>query len=239
MEEHQNGILATIAVHLFIITLILILKIRTYTEQEYQIMIDLSQVDMEMPIQDPQEQENIQEMIREMRQEYNIPSAPNIPVNVAENRAIANIDQMVRDIKTEMNITDPPRDRPEEIAQPEDRLLENEARIYEDKYPTNAEGERTIYKGPTTISYELEGRRHVYMPIPVYKCQGQGKIVVSITVNREGYVLSAKVNASASSTQDICLTETAIKDAERSRFNISNTADTRQQGTITYQFVAQ
>ena len=169
LEEHQIGILSTIAVHLLVISVILVLKIRTYTAQEYAIMLDISQVQayVEEIRTEVQPQVNTQEYVQNLQREYNV---RNIPVNTADERAVQNIEKMIRDIKAEHNITDPlPQDTPAEIAPQEEKIIENEARIYEDKYPVNSAGERTIYKGPTTISYELSGRRHTWMPAPVYK----------------------------------------------------------------------
>jgi len=238
LEEHQIGILTTIAVHLLIISVILVLKIRTNVWREYHIAIDLSQIQAYMEERSDEvslQEVSAQEFVQYMRQEYNV---SNIPVNTADARAVENIEKMIRDIKTEENITDPPpRDTPEEITRREDQLSENEARIYEDKYPVNAAGERTIYKGATTVSYELSERRHTWMPAPVYKCLMGGIIVVDIVVNGNGYVLTAEISKNKSNSEDPCLVEAARRDAERSRFNTSSTA--RQQGTITYIFQAQ
>ena len=237
LEEHQIGLLTTIAVHLLIISVILILKIRTNTEREYSIMIDMNQINAVMEEEIPEETQEIstQELVQSLQQEYNI---RNIPVNVANERAVENIEKMVNDIKTEMNITDPkpPQDTPAETVK-EEKVSENEARIYEDKFPMNAAGERTIYKGPTTVSYELSGRRHTWMPAPVYKCRAGGKIVVDIVVNGNGYVVTAEINKSKSDSEDPCIVEAAKRGAERSRFNESPQA--RQQGSITYVFQPQ
>ncbi len=108
---------------------------------------------------------------------------------------------------------------------------------YDVKYPINAAGERTIFKGPTTVSYELSGRHHVWMPAPVFKCRKSGTVVVNIVVNGNGNVLSAEINKSKSSSDDPCIIEAAVRDAERSRFNESTTD--RQQGAITYIFKLQ
>ena len=236
LEEHQIGILSTIAIHLLIVSVILVLKIRTNIERDYSIMLDLSQMTAGMEEEKPEGQQQMseQELIQNMRQEYNV---PNILVNTASERAVENIAKMVRDIKTEMNITDPPQDTPEKIAPKEDKLLENEAKIYEDRFPVNAAGERTIYKGTTTVSYELSGRRHTWMPAPVYKCRSGGKIVVDIVVNNNGYVLTAEINKNQSDSEDPCLVEAAKRDAERSRFNESSPS--KQQGSITYIFQPQ
>ncbi|MDR0814928.1 MAG: hypothetical protein LBN37_04150 [Bacteroidales bacterium] len=230
LEEHSIGILATIAVHLLLVSIALILKITAITEGEYLIIMDSSQI-MDEPEQTEVAQETAQEFIQQMNEEYNI---RNVPVNTAEKRAVENIDRMVKDIKTEMNIVDPPEPA-EEAAQEKE---EKAAQIYDEKYPENAMGERTIYKGPTTVSYELSDRRHTWMPVPVYKCPGQGRIVMDIVVNRRGYVIQAEVNK-ALSDSDPCLIDAAKRDAERSRFNESPSSPVKQQGSITYSFVAQ
>ena len=249
LEEHQISILATIALHLLIFSLVLILKIRTYTTDDHSITVDLSQVSVAEEIQQHDERtagetgqeslpENRQEFIQNLNREYNV---RNIPVNIAEKRAVENIDKMVRDIKAEMNITDPQptKDQPEDIVSQSNQLLENEAQTYDNKFPLNTAGERTIYRGPTTVSYELSGRRHTWMPAPVYKCRGGGTIAVDIVVNQSGYVISAEINPSKSDSEDPCLVEAAKRDAQRSRFDKSPINAAKQQGGITYIFVAQ
>ena len=244
LEEHYIGILTTVAVHLFIILIVLILKINAYVEQEYYVMIDLPGIDLTQERAELSGAEEASQAERESRQsgenEFSEFNMRNIPVNLAHDQAVENISKMVRDIKTEMNITDPqPKQDNIEPVEPETELSENAALLYEDKYPVNAAGERTIYTGPTTVSYELSDRRHAWMPFPAYKCQGQGKIVVDIVVNPGGRIISAEINKSKSESQDLCMIDAAKRDAERSRFNNSPTAPARQQGSITYVFIAQ
>ena len=95
------------------------------------------------------------------------------------------------------------------------------------------------YQGPTRIYYNLEGRNHTYLPIPIYKCQGSGKVVLSIEVNQKGTVENARIIEKESSTSDLCLIETAIKTALISRFNADLKAPRSQSGTLSYHFVAQ
>ena len=94
------------------------------------------------------------------------------------------------------------------------------------------------YKGPSVISYTLDGRRAISLPVPVYKCYGGGDVSVRITVNRKGYVTAASVIESVSST-DECLIRSALDAANRSRFRASSTAPERQVGEIVYRFIAQ
>jgi hypothetical protein len=95
------------------------------------------------------------------------------------------------------------------------------------------------YQGPTRIYYNLEGRNHTYLPIPIYKCQGSGIIVLSIEVNRKGTVEEASVIDEKSTASDPCLIETAVTTALVSRFTPGIHFPPVQKGTLTYQFVAQ
>jgi hypothetical protein len=95
------------------------------------------------------------------------------------------------------------------------------------------------YQGPTRIYYDLKERNHMYLPIPIYKCQGAGKVVLLIEVNQKGEVEKASVITSESTTSDPCLVETAVKSAVISRFNADNRAQKIQTGTLSYHFVAQ
>jgi hypothetical protein len=95
------------------------------------------------------------------------------------------------------------------------------------------------YQGPTRIYYDLAGRTHRYLPIPIYKCQGSGKVVLAIEVNQNGIVEKAVVIANESTTSDICLGETAVATALISRFNPDINSPKTESGTLTYIFVAQ
>jgi hypothetical protein len=95
------------------------------------------------------------------------------------------------------------------------------------------------YKGPTRIYYNLPGRVHTYLPIPIYKCEGAGKVVLSIEVDPEGTVEKALIIENQSTTTDPCLVETAISTALVSHFNSNIKAPKIQTGTLTYHFVAQ
>jgi hypothetical protein len=95
------------------------------------------------------------------------------------------------------------------------------------------------YKGPTRIYYNLPGRSHLYLPIPIYKCQESGKVVMSIEVNQKGIVEKAVIIANESSTSDPCLVETAIQTALISRFTSDVNSPKIQTGTLSYQFMAQ
>jgi len=95
------------------------------------------------------------------------------------------------------------------------------------------------FQGPTRIYYDLQGRNHTYLPIPIYKCQGSGKVVLRIEVNQRGYVENAAIIEGQSTASEECLIETAVGTALRSRFESNLDAPKVQKGTLTYIFVAQ
>ena len=90
-------------------------------------------------------------------------------------------------------------------------------------------------QGNVLVEYDLPGRRDVSLFIPAYLCEGSGRVVVSITVNRNGKVTSASVKEGSGST---CINDSAVRAARNSTFNVDPNRD-KQSGTITYRFVPQ
>jgi len=93
------------------------------------------------------------------------------------------------------------------------------------------------YQGPSHIFYNLPGRHYIELPIPIYKCEGSGTVVINIVVNQRGDIVDSKQDASSS--QDPCLAEAAAGALKKTRFNPDDRAEPRQAGTITFHFVAQ
>ena len=117
-------------------------------------------------------------------------------------------------------------------------ILENQKQKQEEK-ANESQKMAANYRGPTRIYYDLRGRNHIYLPIPIYKCQGSGKIVLLIEVNQKGIVENASIIESQSTAKDECLVETAKGSALVSRFEPDSNAPGIQKGTLTYIFVAQ
>ncbi len=174
------------------------------------------------------------EFVKNMQQEY---LGHNLPVNEANPDAQKSIDKMVTDIKNELNIKDDQR----QSIEKEKKVENKEALVTQKKteFSTNSKGERTFFKGATTVSYFLEGRMHTYFPVPVYQCQGSGKVYMNIQVDKRGYVISASVDNAKSQITDECLLEAAKRAALTARFNEKSVSPDRQNGYITYIFIAQ
>ncbi len=235
IQENATGILGTIAFHLVLILIFLIVKISTEkSRMEDLLLVDFDETEQEMRPEpeapDPEFEEKLARYLAEPRS--------NIPVNLARqiDRELSTEDY-VRDLEKELDAN-----RPEEIQALQEKLKELEEMRKEE---LSMEGEETReeppapYEGPTNIFYELENRYHLRLPVPVYKCEGAGMIVVKIAVDQRGRVVQAETDPSGDTANDICFSEAAVNAALGTRFNADYSAPFRQVGSITYHFIAQ
>ena len=102
---------------------------------------------------------------------------------------------------------------------------------------TEKNDKKTNYQGATYIKYNLKNRHERKLIIPTYKCEGFGKVVVKISVNRNGRVTKAEIISSSSNNS--CLNSTAIEAARNSTFDKNIDAPEHQTGTISYTFMPQ
>jgi len=86
------------------------------------------------------------------------------------------------------------------------------------------------------VSFKLGGRKSLILPKPEYIKQKQGKIVVTVTVDRNGNVTRAQAGAQGTEIIDPDLYKAAEKAALTAKFDVSPNAPAYQTGTITYLF---
>jgi colicin import membrane protein len=91
--------------------------------------------------------------------------------------------------------------------------------------------------GDNGISYDLQGRGFQSLPPPKYDYQGEGKVVVEVSVNRDGMVIQAVPGTKGSTTLDEYLLKVAKEAALKARFKAKPDAPVIQKGTITYNFI--
>jgi hypothetical protein len=246
-EGRIVGILGTVILHLIAAIIFMSFQLRTLNiEASDEFLIEFAPEDdqetraledalMELPLS------SIEKILRDD------PEMLNIARNLA-NRSPEQInpDDYIDMVKEELiksgklgedNYIDEQKKAAEQTEE-EELAYENKEDQKEDK-PLESQEMAANYKGPTRIYYELPGRTHTYLPIPIYKCQGSGKISLSIEVNQKGRVEKAQLIASQSTTTEECLAEVAIKYALVSRFNADVNSPKVQTGTLTYHFVAQ
>ena len=85
-------------------------------------------------------------------------------------------------------------------------------------------------------TFDLNGRSlgRGGLPLPVYNVQEEGRVVVTITVNPAGQVISTSINR-RTNTVNPALRRAAEEAARKARFNAVDGVD-NQSGTITYYF---
>lgn len=90
--------------------------------------------------------------------------------------------------------------------------------------------------GGSGIGFNLSGRSSVHLSEPAFNVLKEGRVVVEITVDRNGKVISANPGVKGSTIVDQTLYAAAKKAALESKFNVKSDAPERQIGTITYHF---
>ncbi|MFI3293020.1 MAG: energy transducer TonB [Rikenellaceae bacterium] len=101
----------------------------------------------------------------------------------------------------------------------------------------NEEPQDRKVQGNVTVSFSLNNPlRHARnLVVPAYRCEGGGEVVVSITVDRSGKVIDAKVKRGG----DNCMKQTALGAARSSTFDSNSSAPEKHMGEITYIFIPQ
>lgn len=85
--------------------------------------------------------------------------------------------------------------------------------------------------------YSLTNRKANSLPVPRAAFQEEGKVVVEITVDKNGNVIKAKPGIKGSTTSNPNLLDIARRAAMSAKFNADQDATAEQKGTITYNFI--
>ena len=231
--DQKAGLYVTAIVHLVAVILLLAVRIGFEVQRENSFVLDFTkQEELEKKEEETRLQESAAAALERL-----IAASAGVPIrNVTVDRSALKDDRgtnaeelykeaerLARDLRDGQN-------RPEELE---------EAVIAAPPSPVKAEQPAVrAYSGPSVLSWSLDGRNASHLPIPAYRCYGAGEVTVVITVNNKGDVTNAKVDGTAS-TSDECLRSFAVRAARLSKFSASSTAPARQMGTITYAFIAQ
>src|ERR1035437_6278557 len=98
-------------------------------------------------------------------------------------------------------------------------------------------GDKGSGTGDKGISYNLQGRGFQALPSPKYDYQGEGRVVVEVSVDRQGKVVQATPGTKGSTTLDEYLLKVAKEAALAARFEVKQDAPAIEKGTITYNFI--
>jgi TonB family protein len=246
-EGRKVAILVTVIIHLVAGIIFMIVRIGGLNIKEYRRDYELAiQTQPEPAPAQEQSQSRVYSVEQVVRGDQEL---LNIARNLANQPDVKiNRDDYIDRVKEELiesgklgkdNYIDEQKKVKENGVEITEKPDEKKAKDQMDKKADNSNEMASKYSGPTRIYYNLPGRTHSYLPLPIYKCEGAGKVVLSIEVNPNGDVTNASVITSESTTSDPCLLETALNTALISRFNPDVKAVKNESGTLTYHFVAQ
>jgi hypothetical protein len=240
------GIFGAIILHLVAAIIFMIVKIGTLNvdkhQKEYQIALeDISEPEKKAAVTDLQGT-SVEKIFRSDQEilniARNISNQPDVKINASDYIDKVKEELIAAGKLGKDNYIDEQK-RAKENSNNDNNILEKKEVQKSSEKLDASQQMAANYSGPTRIYYNLPGRTHSYMPVPIYKCEGSGKAVLTIEVDQKGEVISAKILTAESTTNDPCLTEAAISSALISRFNPDINARKIQTGTITYLFVAQ
>lgn len=240
LKEHRHGVMGTVIFHLVLAIFLVCVGIsRLDSQQRMEIEIDMPEPEIVQQKQEEQKkkeqilQQSADEEVNEMLRSLAV-NEDAVKKNV-ETQPHERVEEYIEQIQEEIDSDYGGRYR----ANKNKHYKEDSIRVQRDKKERMLDSlQSTVYVGKSSVSYNIKGRYKTYLPIPVYKCEFGGKIVVAVVVNRQGRVIKAEV-VDAESNKDDSLREVAVDAALKSEFNVDEKAPERQTGTITYNFVKQ
>ena len=233
-KEKKVGFYSTIIFHLVVLIIFLLTAIHGIVSEETSFVLDFSKLE---EMEQIAKQEELKAQASKELEDLLSGRTTSAYRNVAVDRS----SQALKDdrFKNPNQVYDEARELQRKLdASRAAALREQEG---DDAVATNnnlPDSNAPQYKGPSGISYSLDGRKAMSLPVPAYKCPGGGDVSIQITVNRKGYVTAASVISGASSSDD-CIIRSAIAAAKKSRFRASAKAPEKQIGEIVYRFIAQ
>jgi TonB family protein len=239
IKDNQIGIYATIIFHLLIFLALAFNEIHKLVIQPKSIELIYQNEEREPEISPEKEKKQIEEELNKMLRDMPNPDVllPNLAMNAAAQGSESGRGQgTAASFFSSRNSASMREEKEKNEKTREDRKNTGIDDITSDESSREAE-ESQAYKGPSIISYYLEGRTAIHLPVPSYKCFKGGDVAVLIDVNPQGYVINVEIDKKISSN-DECLHRAAIDAAERARFSSLQKSGT-QKGNIVYRFVSQ
>ncbi|MCB0792034.1 MAG: hypothetical protein H6595_02390 [Flavobacteriales bacterium] len=239
-ERHKYGVIGTLAVHSAVLFTLAIVRFTTIPDEQ-----DRSEMVIEMVPEDEADA-----LIAPPPENVSVPTGRPVTNVINDQNAVA-ADRSL-DARTSQRLDDQVMQELKDMEKNEFDRLEEERKASGEQIdmpeldPSKWKKERYMaandrpvkVEGPTTVSYDLPGRHHRSLYIPAYLCQGSGRVVVRIEVDRTGVIRDAQVDQRAS-TASACMMAFASEAASKALFDGSTAAPAAQNGTITFVFMPQ
>jgi TonB family protein len=238
-KRNIYGVMGTLIFHILLVSAFLLAELdRKGNPQEESFLIELPDLPIEPELhEEEQKQEETEPITSEASAPLN--ETRSNRTNIASNRLAQNEKFFDEEYMREL------QDAQKLVNDVNNQLGKEKVKWEDIKMPVQSTDgmnpdsiKNTVYTGESNIVYYLENRYHRQLPIPVYLAQRGGKVVVDITVNRQGTVTRAEPRKN-SGIRDEQLYLYAKAAASRTIFNADPNAPEPQTGTIHYTFVAQ
>ena len=237
MRSNGNlaGILITVSIHLAVIIILLLTFVEpSIRKQSATYEFDFTKQDeIEKLEKEVQRQKALNDRLEKLLKENGVGSEP--VRNVTVDRGSLKDDRGTDAEKLYREAERIQKQYEEIMSRGDDSFIAMKEPRHSEK---KEEEQKSVYSGPSVLSYEVPGRKGSYLPIPAYKCMGEGEVTVNVTVNPQGKVIAASVKDDVSS-DDSCLRAYAVRAAQSSMFSSKAGAPAKEYGYITYRFIAQ
>lgn len=237
MRSNGNlaGILITVSIHLAVIIILLLTVVEpSIRKQSATYEFDFTKQDeIEKLEKEVQRQKALNDRLEKLLKENGVGSEP--VRNVTVDRGSLKDDRGTDAEKLYREAERIQKQYEEIMSRGDDSFIAMKEPRHSEK---KEEEQKSVYSGPSVLSYEVPGRKGSYLPIPAYKCMGEGEVTVNVTVNPQGKVIAASVKDDISS-DDSCLRAYAVRAAQSSMFSSKAGAPAKEYGYITYRFIAQ
>ncbi|MDR0754390.1 MAG: hypothetical protein LBF04_03275 [Prevotellaceae bacterium] len=239
IKKHQTEIYLTVILHLLALVFLLASKINSVKEKKLTVAVDFShetarETEEKLAAEKEKLAAEIDKLFKDARNSQAIRNvavnSEDLPSSMLKDDKGIN-EKVYEDARQLQEKLDASRKKIQDL-----QTSKNTIPVY-DKTKNDQSNDES-YKGASVITYTLEGRQAMYLPVPVYKCLQGGDVCVQIEVNQNGYVIKANVLPSISAA-DECLRQAATSAAKLSRFNANINAPELQTGTVVYRFIAQ
>ena len=250
-KSKRKGIIGTILFHVLLLVAFLFMGL-TYQDPppaEEGISINFGFTDEGLGEIEPEDTEEITELVEEEIIEEQIESTEEIVTQTTiETPAVEKTEEKKKVVEQE---------QPKEEVIEEKKPEINKKALYPGKKETKttSEGDNNgdgnqgaidgdpnadVYEGggigKDGTAYQLGGREAEFKATPIYTIQVEGKVVVAITVDRLGNVITAIPGVKGSTTLNKELLQRAKTAALKTKFEPKQSAPTNQQGKIIYYF---
>ena len=235
-KENRAGLYLTIIFHLVVVIVLLVYQIDSRIKAESSFVLDFTKQE------EIEKEQKLQEMKTEVSKRLDdLIAAARANHKDIKNLAVDASSQLKDDRNTDADQLYKDAERLANELKAGQSAIQEDAREETVELPSKKKEDNSKtkeYKGPSVISYNLDGRKASHLSIPAYRCYGSGDVTVIITVDPSGKVVGAQVMDEISSG-DQCLRSFAVRAARLSRFSASKDAPSRQRGEIVYRFIAQ